>query len=178
MNNDIAFIGIWLFGMITLFAMLFLIPYLHDYTMFFERLFGTMSPEDYYKAKDYVGLYRRLKKCAEIEIGRSERSQTGITEICRFASLADSGRWISLTAPDVVDALAYFASMKIVVDVWAKENSMHTDTNLFRVHLYHMNDHYEEVSGKYQEKYCRDTIGSQRLVQFANELKEDMSHVE
>ena len=177
MNDAIVFVGIWLFGAIALFAM-GLIAYLHDYTMLFDRLFGTMSPEDYYKVKDYVGLYRRLKKCAEIEIGMSERSKTGITEICRFASLADSGRWISLTAPDVVDALAYFASMKIVVDIWAKENSVHTDTNLFRIHLYRMNDHYEEVSGKYQDKYCRDTIGSQRLVQFANELKEDMSHVE
>lgn len=176
-NINITSISALFLGIILAFLILFLCCYLQDSTTVFARLTGTMDPEDYYQERNYIGLYRRLKKCEKIKVGSMEMDSAGIAEICRFASLADSKRWISLTDPDVVDALTYLASMKIIVDIWADESEVHTDTNAFRVHLYCMNNHYEEVAGKYQNEYCVNTISSQRLVQFANELREDMSHV-
>lgn len=47
-------------------AMFLLFLYLRDYTQFFERLFCMMGPEEYYKEKNYIGLYRRFKHCTTI----------------------------------------------------------------------------------------------------------------
>ena len=98
-------------------------------------------------------------------------------EICRFASLAGPERWSDLANPDVVSALAFLASMGITVDVWAKRES--ADTCPFRIHLYYMDTrHRKMIIDKYQDEYCMNTISSQRLIQFTNELKEDIPHVE
>ena len=173
MYDDIMRIIIILIMVILLAALL--IHYLEDYTLFFDRLFGTMPPEEYYKERNYVGLYRRFKDCVKIdELGWSEKTSADIAEICRFASLADPERWSDLANPDVVSALAFLASMGITVNVWAKFES--TDCP-FRIHLYHMDARHRKIIGKYQDKYCGDAISSQSLIQFTNELKEDLSHV-
>ena len=164
-------------GVVICGAIFLLFLYLRDYTQFFDRLFGTMEPEEYCRGNDSVGLYRRLKHCVVIDgLRGSGKTSAYITEICQFASLADSERWSDLANPDVVNALAFLASMGIAVDVWAKHGS--TDTRPFRVHLYNMDVRYRKIIDEYRDKYCGDTISSQRLIQFANELKEDMSHVE
>ena len=175
--GDIVVLGAGALIVVICIVMLILVPYLRDYTLFFDRLFGTMEPEEYYRERNYIGLYRRFKYCVKIdELGRlSEKTSTSIAEICRFASLADPERWNHLADPDVVNALAFLISQEITVDAWAKHES--TDIYLFRIHLYHMNDQYRNVIDKYQGKYCGDVINSQRLIQFANELKEDVSHV-
>lgn len=164
-------------GVVICGAMFLLFLYLRDYAQFFDRLFGTMEPEEYYRENDYVGLYRRLKHCVVIDgLRGSGKTSADITEICRFASLADPERWSDLANPDVVNALAFLASVGIAVDVWAKHGS--TDTRPFRVHLYHMDARHRELIEKYRYKYCGDVISSQHLIQFVNELKEDMSHAE
>lgn len=164
-------------GVVICGAMFLLFLYLRDYMQFFDRLFGTMEPEEYYRENDYVGLYRRLKHCVIIDgLRGSEKTSANITEICRFASLADPERWSDLANPDVVNALAFLTSMGIAVDVWAKHGS--TDTRPFRVHLYYIDARHRELIEKYRYEYCGDVISSQRLIQFANELKEDMSHAE
>lgn len=161
-------------GVVICGAIFLLFLYLRDYTQFFDRLFGTMEPEEYCRGNDYVGLYRRLKHCVVIDgLRGSGKTSADITEICRFASLADSERWSDLANPDVVNALAFLASMGVVVDVWARR-----DTCPFQIHLYNMDVRYRKIIDEYRDKYCGDTISSQRLVQFANELKEDASHVE
>lgn len=162
--------------MVILYAALFLIPYLEYNTWFFERIFGTMPPEEYYKERNYIGLYRRFKDCVKIDkLGESEKTSADIAEICRFASLAAPERWSDLADLDVVNTLAFLVSQEITVDIWAKQRP--TDTYLFRIHLYHMNDQYRNVIDKYEDKYCKDAISSQSLIQFTNELKEDLSHV-
>ena len=179
-NATVISIGVVICG-----AMFLLFPYLRDYTQFldrlfefFDRLFGTMEPEDYYKEKNYIGLYRRFKHCTAINgLGWTWKTSAEIAEICRIASLASSERWSDLANPDVVSALAFLASMGIVVDVWAKRES--ADTCSFRIHLYYMDTrHRKMIIDKYQDEYCSGTISSQRLIQFTNELKEDIPHVE
>ena len=176
MNDDNATaIGI---GVVICGAMFLLFLYLRDYTLFFDRLFGTMEPEEYYKEKNYIGLYKRFKHCMVINgLGWSWKTSAEIAEICRFASLAGPERWSDLANPDVVSALTFLASMGIVVDVWAKRES--ADTCPFRIHLYYMDTrHRKMIIDKYQDEYCMNTISSQRLIQFTNELKEDIPHVE
>ncbi len=172
MNNyNAAAISI---GVVICGAMFLLFFYLRDYTQFFERLTGTMEPEDYYKEKNYIRLYRYFKHCVALKgLGWSWKTSADIAEICRFASLADPERWSDLTDPDVVNVLVFLASVGIVVDVWAKR-----DTRPFQIHLYNMDARHQKIIDKYRDKYCVDTISSQRLIQFANELKEDMSNVE
>lgn len=160
-------------GVVICGAMFLLFLYLRDYMQFFNRLFGTMEPEEYYRENDYVGLYRRLKHCVIIDgLRGSEKTSANITEICRFASLANPERWSELANPDVVNTLAFLASVGVMVDVWAKR-----DTCPFQIHLYYMDAQYRWIIDKYRDN-CGHTISSQRLIQFANELKEDMSHVE
>lgn len=157
-------------------AMFLLFLYLRDYTQFFERLFCMMEPEEYYKEKNYIGLYRRFKHCTTINgLGWTWETSADIAEICQFAGLASPERWGDLANPDVVSALAFLASMGIKVDVYAKRES--ADTCSFWIHLYYMDARHRKIIDKYQDEYCRDTISSQRLIQFTNELKEDMSHV-
>lgn len=161
-------------GVVICGAIFLLFLYLRDFTQFFERLSGTMEPEDYYKEKNYIRLYRYFKHCVALNgLGWSWKTSADIAEICRFASLANPERWSELANPDVVNTLAFLASVGVVVDVWAKR-----DTCPFQIHLYHMDAQYRRIIDKYRDKYCGDTISSQRLIQFANELKEDMSHVE
>ena len=76
-------------GVVICGAMFLLFLYLRDYTLFFDRLFGTMEPEEYYKEKNYIGLYKRFKHCMVINgLGWSWKTSAEIAEICRFASLA------------------------------------------------------------------------------------------
>lgn len=100
---------------ITMFAiaMVIIAALIHEETYFFEKLFGKAPLVVYAKEKNYIFMYRAMRKINDCYIFCS---QNMITDICHVLALNQTA-WPSMVNLDIINAIVFLAQYNVCITV-------------------------------------------------------------
>ena len=105
-----------------------------------------------------------LKFCACIEISNRCKVQMDVSEICKWAGIADNDKWIDLTKPEVIEALEYLKTQKISVNIHSNTSGIITGYNLFEIDLRNVpKKHYKKI-------HKNNFLDADRLIRFVDKV--------
>ena len=100
---------------ITMFAiaMVIIAALIHEETYFFEKLFGKAPLVVYAEEKNYISMYRAMRKINDYY---RFCSQNMITEICHVLALNQTA-WPSIVNPDIINAIVFLIQYNVWINV-------------------------------------------------------------
>lgn len=102
---------------ITMFAiaMVIIAALIHEETYFFEKLFGKAPLVVYAKEKNYISMYRGMKKIDD-RYGFCSQNGDMITNICHIFALNQTA-WPCMTNSDIINAIVFLAQYNVWINV-------------------------------------------------------------
>lgn len=158
-------IGYILMGILAITTLIWILLSRNQIMQFFKQLFRITPLEVYYQRKNYIGMREWLKFCTCIEISNRCKVQMDVSEICKWAGIANNDKWIDLTKPEVIKALEYLKTQKISVNIHSNASGIITGYNLFEIDLQNVpKKHYKKI-------HKNNFLDADRLMQFVDKMK-------